>query len=99
MTKKDWNERVDRDKIVYDRCKAELKSAWEDAHGRDPARLNEIIQTMWDIAFEEGQQYVWFMRSGFGMNETESTFTATIAPDTTYTNVDGNLVTETVNLS
>jgi len=66
MTKEAWDEMVAKDKKRYDEI-IELLQRNIFAADIIPAIVKEIF----DMGFNEGQQYVWFARSGFGETEEE----------------------------
>jgi hypothetical protein len=93
MTKQDWEDRVNKDKPIYDECKLKLFDAWQSANAGTIEEFNTILQKLFDIAFEEGQQYVWFMRSGFGKEQEETPYTITVTngPQQSFVYKDGKL--------
>jgi hypothetical protein len=91
MTKEIWDKQVTKDKEKWDALKAEINDGWSG----NSTRVDEIFQELFDIAFAEGQQYVWFARSGFGTSEEENNIisvTTTTGDPKTYTYKDGKLV-------
>lgn len=63
MTKKEWNDIVDADVIVYDEIVARIVELVPPKFQSDV--INDL-KNMFDLGFAEGQKYVWFQRSGFG---------------------------------
>jgi hypothetical protein len=68
MTTEQWNEKVDVDKKVYD----DLKRKFAEDNGVDQSKVDEFASKVFDIAFDEGQRYVWYARSGFGSSGNDS---------------------------
>jgi hypothetical protein len=62
MKTEDWDKFISEDKEKWEAIKKEIHAQWSS----DPLRLEKLLQELFDIAFKEGQQYVWYMRSGFG---------------------------------
>jgi hypothetical protein len=95
MTKEDWENLVSKDKEKWDILKEEVLNNWS----KNPNRVEEIFKELFDIAFNEGQQYVWFMRSGFGeaeINNKDLAYTMTISDgeSKTFMYKDGKLIEE-----
>lgn len=67
MTKEEWNGLVEKDKEKYDKLKLQIM---ERSHLSEK-QVNEICEEIFQIGFKEGQNYVWFMRSGFGIQDQE----------------------------
>jgi hypothetical protein len=92
MTKEIWDKQVNEDKAKFDALKAEINNGWTG----NSTRVDEIFQEIFDIAFAEGQQYVWFARNGFGISEQEnnavSITTTTTGDLKTFLYKDGKLV-------
>jgi hypothetical protein len=61
MTEQNWNDMVDQDRIVYD---AQVKRMVDGGLLEEDAK--DIAKVIFDLSFKEGQQFVWFQRSGFG---------------------------------
>lgn len=72
MTKKEWDEGVDKDK-------SELRILIDQLRMMPPGKTYETIaMEIFDIGFKEGQRFVWFQRGGFGKyNDEETTYTIT----------------------
>jgi hypothetical protein len=94
MIKSEWDKQIEEDKVIWDGLKEMLFQNWKGS----TERFEEIIQKMFDIAFKEGQQFVWFARSGFRSSEDElqnQNITITSSePEKTFIYKDGVLVEE-----
>jgi hypothetical protein len=67
MTKADWEAMVEADRPVYDELIRDLAGT---AHISEEA-AKEFATRFFDIGFKEGQSFVWYGRSGYGMNDGE----------------------------
>jgi len=78
VTQADWDAGVEKDRIVYEGFRKEFR----DGSSLTDEAIDKIMKGIFDLGFSEGQQYVWFMRSGFGREEKVPEGTMTISvPD------------------
>jgi hypothetical protein len=82
MTKKAWDDEVEKDKKVYD----DLISEFSLSNNLAEDLVKELAAKIFDIGFSEGQRFVWFQRSGFGMSEEKDLgYTMTVSDGETKT--------------
>ena len=64
MTKNDWDQMVEKDKKIYDEIIRDIVGNSKGNISEESAK--NFAKKLFDLGFSEGQQYVWFARSGFG---------------------------------
>jgi len=77
MTKKEWDDKVSEDTVKYNDTKNKLSKRCPDLN---QSEIDYYAKEFFDIGFEEGQRFVWFMRSGFGeTNDVSDNYTMTVS--------------------